>query len=69
MKRTFQIVLALAWLQLIPIVVQAQGNLIDAPLPHSKGQSVSPSFEGWYPNADGSFSLVFGYFNRNYEEH
>ena len=69
MKRTFQIVLALAWLQLIPIAVQAQGNLIEAPLPHSKGQSVSPSFEGWYPNADGSFSLVFGYFNRNYEEH
>lgn len=68
-KRTFQIALALALLQSIPFAAQAQGNLIDAPLPHSKGQSISPSFEGWYPNADGSFSLVFGYFNRNYDEH
>jgi len=30
---------------------------------------VSPSFEGWYANADGSFSLVFGYLNRNYQEY
>ena len=29
---------------------------------------MSPSYEGWYPNADGTFSLSFGYFNRNYEE-
>ena len=42
---------------------------VDAPLPHARGQSVSPSFEGWYENPDGSFSIVFGYFNRNYEEH
>ena len=46
----------------------AQETRIDAPLPHAVGQSVSPSFEGWYPNADGSFSMVFGYFNRNYDE-
>jgi hypothetical protein len=30
---------------------------------------VSASFEGWYPNPDGTRSLVFGYFNRNYEQH
>ena len=29
---------------------------------------MSPSFEGWHPNPDGTRSLVFGYFNRNYEE-
>ena len=46
----------------------AQDTRIDAPLPHSVGQSVSPSFEGWYPNANGSFNMVFGYFNRNYDE-
>ena len=46
----------------------AQDSLIDAPLPHNNGQSVSPSFEGWYVNADGTHSLVFGYFNRNYNE-
>ena len=25
-------------------------------------------FEGWERNADGSFNMVFGYMNRNYEE-
>ena len=46
----------------------AQETRLDAPRPHARGQSVTPSFEGWYPNPDGSFSLVFGYLNRNYEE-
>jgi hypothetical protein len=27
-----------------------------------------PSFDGWLRNADGSFTMVFGYMNRNYEE-
>ena len=33
-----------------------------------RGQNVQPVFEGWEENADGSFNLVFGYLNRNYEE-
>ena len=49
--------------------VGAQGARVDAPIPHAVGQSVSASFEGWYPNPDGTRSLVFGYFNRNYDEH
>ncbi len=32
------------------------------------GQSVTPAYEGWYPNSDGTFSLSFGYFNRNTAE-
>ncbi len=32
------------------------------------GQDVVPSFDGWYRNADGSFTMVFGYLNRNYQE-
>lgn len=32
------------------------------------GQPVYPAFEGWYPNADGSFSLLIGYFNPNGDE-
>ena len=32
------------------------------------GQSVTPAYEGWYRNPDGSFSLSFGYYNRNHEE-
>ncbi len=35
---------------------------------YSKGQTVSPAFEGWWPNADGSFTLFFGYMNSNWIE-
>src|SRR5438552_3151478 len=38
-----------------------------APVPRL-GSTVNPVFEGWYPNSDGSFSISFGYFNRNSEE-
>ena len=31
----------------------------------TSGRSVSPVFEGWYKNPDGTFSISFGYFNRN----
>ena len=32
------------------------------------GQTVAPAYEGWEQNPDGSFNLLFGYFNRNWEE-
>jgi hypothetical protein len=35
---------------------------------YSKGQSVSPSYEGWMPNEDGSFTMYFGYMNTNWLE-
>ncbi|HYR88928.1 MAG TPA: hypothetical protein VE422_32945 [Terriglobia bacterium] len=31
------------------------------------GQDVAPVFEGWEQNPDGTYSMVFGYLNRNYE--
>ena len=34
----------------------------------SRGQTVAPAYEGWERNADGSFNLVFGYMNRNWDE-
>ena len=48
-----------------PLGVRAQQSL--APL-SPRGQSVTPAFEGWYKNRDGTFSLSFGYFNRNEKE-
>jgi hypothetical protein len=32
------------------------------------GQTVTPVFEGWYRNGDASFTLSFGYLNRNSKE-
>lgn len=37
-------------------------------LSYSRGQTVSPAFEGWEKNDDGSFNMMFGYMNRNWEE-
>ena len=33
-----------------------------------RGASITPAYEGWYRNADGSFSLLIGYYNRNSKE-
>jgi hypothetical protein len=35
---------------------------------YSSGQSVSPAYEGWWPNEDGSFTMFFGYMNSNWLE-
>lgn len=32
------------------------------------GQTVTPFFEGWYRNLDGTTTYSFGYFNRNLEQ-
>ena len=35
---------------------------------YSRGQNISPAYEGWEENPDGSKSFLFGYMNRNWEE-
>jgi hypothetical protein len=35
---------------------------------YNRGQDVVPSYDGWKANPDGTFSMYFGYMNRNYEE-
>ena len=34
----------------------------------ARGQNVAPVYEGFWKNADGSYDLFFGYYNRNWEE-
>ena len=48
-------------------VVLSAGQLPLAPV-STHGQTITPVYEGWYPNPDGTFSLSWGYFNRNSEE-
>jgi len=38
-----------------------------APRPTS-GAGVTPAFEGWYRNPDDTFTLLFGYLNRNHNQ-
>jgi hypothetical protein len=35
---------------------------------YARGQNVVPVFEGWVANPDGTYGLVFGSWNRNWEE-
>ena len=35
---------------------------------HDAGQSVTGAFEGWFPNPDGTFALLIGYYNRNLKQ-
>jgi hypothetical protein len=35
---------------------------------YARGQDVSPTFDGWESNPDGSYTFYFGYYNRNSQE-
>ena len=52
----------------ILLVALAIGIGLSAQESFSTGQNIAPAYEGWEKNADGSFTLVFGYFNRNWDE-
>jgi hypothetical protein len=53
----------LAGLMLFVPLAEAQTRFV-----YNKGLSVSPAYEGWMPNKDGSFTLYFGYMNPNWQE-
>jgi hypothetical protein len=48
-----------------PVCACAQQPLTPAA---ASGRTVTPAFEGWYVNPDGTYSISFGYYNRNTEE-
>src|SRR5262249_20694593 len=51
-----------------PHRVAAQGNPDPFGFKFNSGQSIQPIFEGGAQNPDGTFSMYFGYLNRNYVE-
>src|SRR5262245_10888221 len=51
-----------------PRGANAQGNPEPNSFKFNVGQGLQPIFEGWAKNPDGTFSMYFGYFNRNYTE-
>lgn len=70
MKRRFEIgryVVALAALACLSGMQPAAQQLAMEPLKDS-GSNIYPAFEGWYQNADGTYTLLIGYYNRNKKE-
>src|SRR5215471_12489773 len=45
-------------------LVSAQVQLPSNP-PKQFGASITPAFEGWYDNADGTHTFLIGYYSRN----
>jgi len=54
------------------VAIAAFGASLIAQLPltsqKAAGQTVTPAYEGWYKNPDGTFTMSFGYYNRNSTE-
>src|SRR5258708_6931191 len=57
------------WVAGAALLLSAAGaSRVSAQVQFARGQNVAPVFEGWEHNPDGTYSMVFGYLNRNYEE-
>lgn len=70
-RRTTTLALAAALTGVLPLAVDAQDwTRREFPLapPNSVGNFVAPYFDGFYQNEDGSYTLSFGFMNRNDEE-
>ena len=52
-------------LVVVAMVVTLAGLRAQQP---ATGLTIAPVYEGWEQNSDGSFDLIFGYFNRNWNE-
>ncbi|HEX8029656.1 MAG TPA: hypothetical protein VF491_14380 [Vicinamibacterales bacterium] len=48
------------------IGISADGQLLPSTPKKAFGASISPAFEGWYDNADGTHTFLIGYYNRNW---
>jgi hypothetical protein len=53
----------------VAVLVLIGGTAPIGQIQHLSGQNIAPDYQGWEPNPDGSFDMIFGYMNRNYEEH
>jgi len=47
-------------------MVSAQGQLLPSYPKLGFGASVTPAYDGWYDNADGTHTFLIGYYNRNW---
>jgi hypothetical protein len=48
------------------VLICASGAAAQTRFAYSSGQPLEPAYEGWMKNADGSYTLYFGYMNTNW---
>lgn len=65
--KTYAAVLAAVALLVAP-AVPGDAYAQFGPFGFARGQDVSPTFDGWERNPDGTYAFYFGYYNRNTEE-
>src|SRR5262245_59942563 len=68
LRRMLRVGPALAVMAAISILLFDQEGRAQTKYSYSRGQSISPAYEGWWQNDDGSFTMFFGYMNSNWEE-
>ena len=53
---------------ILALLLLSHSSFIAAQTLHRFGQSIQPIYEGFERNDDGTFTMWFGYLNRNYDE-
>ena len=67
MRRIVSFTLVLAAASVV-IAAAQQPSVLPMGPSRERGASVTPAYEGWYKNDDGSFTMLIGYYNRNSKE-
>jgi hypothetical protein len=52
----------------LAVIALMHSNIATAQMTFQSSRHIEPAYEGWRQNDDGTFSLIFGYFNENWEE-
>lgn len=56
------------WLLVLLLATFSLVQVAQAQLSYRSGQHIEPAYEGWLRNDDDTITLVFGYFNENWEQ-
>ncbi len=67
-RRRWPAGLLLALWCLVLVVSLGRPAPAEAQSRHDRNQNIQPVYEGWERNPDGSYSMLFGYLNRNWVE-
>jgi hypothetical protein len=65
-RGVFSLLVAVACVAGAAVAIARQALPLEPP--KDAGMGITPAFEGWYQNEDGTYTLLVGFFNRNGKE-